>query len=507
MVLPRQNVNNQQHPFSDPIIRRLAIVHVILLLVFVFFRLMDGDEGIFLRAGQLVHLGQIPYHDFFYMQMPYLPYLLSHFSTMGYGGLIVCRLLAAGASFGLAYSILMVVARLGTDKNIPRLFYGFIIFNGLFLSWQTTVKTQVFSDYFGIVSFLFLTRILNSAKVFQNRVFQFLAAGFFAGLALNIRLVHVLLLLSELVLVWIFLPGISKKFQSTLIILVGVMISSIGSLILFFSDPSLFWLHNVSLHNLWGSEIVVQSGLTRLMTTAKFFLYPQTLILMVPVFIGVRVALRTPVREWSNLVRLSMSALLVSILFSTFYSLIIRPVQFQYFEQVVPYLVLAGLAGWEGLTKTTFWMRWRLLILGVYILGIIPFLLIFLFNLRENDASNNLKMIRETSQIINQTTAFGDTILSGNTFLPQFAGRAIVRGMEVDGRQLLKILTPDQKEKVHLMDSLEFVNRAMSGHYKIVVYDTTQFSELSHSLPVQYELITAPNSIRVWKKRNLDTTR
>ena len=42
-------------------------------------RLIAKDEGFYVVAAQLVSEGRVPYLDFFYPQMPYLPYLYGSF--------------------------------------------------------------------------------------------------------------------------------------------------------------------------------------------------------------------------------------------------------------------------------------------------------------------------------------------------------------------------------------------------------------------------------------------
>src|ERR671935_3245744 len=39
------------------------------------FRFVDGDEGVYAYASRLAVHGHLPYRDFFYEQMPLLPYV------------------------------------------------------------------------------------------------------------------------------------------------------------------------------------------------------------------------------------------------------------------------------------------------------------------------------------------------------------------------------------------------------------------------------------------------
>jgi len=45
----------------------LIMVHAVLLLLFVYFRLVDGDEGFYLEAARAVGSGKTPYIDFFFI--------------------------------------------------------------------------------------------------------------------------------------------------------------------------------------------------------------------------------------------------------------------------------------------------------------------------------------------------------------------------------------------------------------------------------------------------------
>src|SRR5437016_4568472 len=59
---------------------RLALIPIALLLGVVLLvvsrlRLVDGDEGFYLLAAKSVYHGKVLYRDFFYTQMPLLPYV------------------------------------------------------------------------------------------------------------------------------------------------------------------------------------------------------------------------------------------------------------------------------------------------------------------------------------------------------------------------------------------------------------------------------------------------
>lgn len=489
-------------------IRFLLLVHIILLFIFIWFRLIDGDEGIFLRAGHLVQQGHVPYFDFFYMQMPYLPWLLTPIlpENLGYGGFILARSIAGLMGLVLAFTISMVSYRITQNRRIAVLIYFLAVFSGLMLTWQTTIKTQIFSDFFGMFAFVVLMMVmLDALKRFRNPDFWLFVSGALVGVAMNIRLTHSLLLLSEILIVWLIglhLPA-KQKWRYTILLVAGAGIASLGSIVLFLRDPALFWLHNVTVHQRWGAEVVNQSWFQRAITLVKIFGYPQTLIFLFPVLFTARAAWFQPIRQWNDTLRLSMSALMVGLVFTIFLAFVIQPVQVQYFEQVVPFLLLGGVAGWFVILEANAWRMWRAPLMVVYLLGLVPFLVIFLFTIRENDESNDLALIRETAQEIRQASSAGDTLLSANSILPLFARRSMVKGMEVDARQLLRVLPTFSRSRLHLLDSLQFVNLVTSARYPLIIYDTTQFHGLDRHLSGEYQILSEPASLKIWRRHSL----
>ncbi|MCF7842187.1 MAG: hypothetical protein K9N11_04975, partial [Lentisphaeria bacterium] len=371
------------------------------------------------------------------------------------------------------------------------------------LTWQTTVKTQVFSDFFGILAFMHLMLLMqDEQKRFANLKIWLFISGALAGVAMNIRLTHALLLVSQVLIVWIFwpLPTVKRKWLYTGFLILGVVCASLGSVLLFFKDPKLFWLHNVTVHQRWGIEVVSQSWLERVITLVKFFGYPQTLILFLPVIFTLRTAWFQPIKQWNGTVRLSMSALMVGLVFTIFFVFVIQPVQVQYFEQVIPFLLLGGIAGWSVILQANAWRMWRAPFTAVYLLGLVPFLVIFLSTIRANDESNDQTLNRVAAREIRQASSVGDTLLSANSILPLFARRSMVKGMEVDGRQLLRVLPTSSRSRLHLLDSLQFVNLATSTRYPLIVYDTTQFHGLDRDLSGDYRILSEPASLKIWRR-------
>ena len=71
----------------------ILIFQIVLLLAFVFLRLIDFDEGSYLSSAYLVKCGKLPYLDFFFPQMPYLP-MFMHWSLL----MVYLRFITGGSS-------------------------------------------------------------------------------------------------------------------------------------------------------------------------------------------------------------------------------------------------------------------------------------------------------------------------------------------------------------------------------------------------------------------------
>jgi 4-amino-4-deoxy-L-arabinose transferase-like glycosyltransferase len=160
---------------------RSAAVAAAQALVFgplVAFRFLDGDEGVYAYASRLALHGHVPYRDFFYEQMPLLPYVygawIGIFGESWYAARSLSAL-AAAATGALLY--LHVERRLGGWSALAAT--CLYALSGLVFGYFTIVKTFALASLF-----LFGAYILVEA-----RRPRWLAAGLLVGLAVDTRLV------------------------------------------------------------------------------------------------------------------------------------------------------------------------------------------------------------------------------------------------------------------------------------------------------------------------------
>jgi hypothetical protein len=160
---------------------RSAAVFAAQALVFgplVVFRFLDGDEGVYAYASRLALHGHVPYRDFFYEQMPLLPYVygawIRLFGESWYGARSLSAL-AAAATGALLY--VHVERRLGGWAALAAT--CLYALSGLVFGYFTIVKTFALASLF----------LFGAYVLVETRRPRWLAAGLLVGLAVDTRLV------------------------------------------------------------------------------------------------------------------------------------------------------------------------------------------------------------------------------------------------------------------------------------------------------------------------------
>jgi 4-amino-4-deoxy-L-arabinose transferase-like glycosyltransferase len=240
--------------------RYLLVVAVILavytvgLAVFSQVRPLDGDEGYYATAARLVAEGDTPYAEFFYPQMPLLPYVYAPFYELVGSSLARMRLLSVGLSvLALVLWGLLLRARFGQR---PMFVVGgllLVALNPYLLSWNPTVKTYALANL-GVMAALWTVD-----RGFQTRrLVWFLAAGLAAGLTVSTRLLYLPWAGSLLIaLVWIRWrqPRVGVSLASVAAMAVGLGVSLLPAMWLFLQDPTRFRFNNLDYHNLRFSPL------------------------------------------------------------------------------------------------------------------------------------------------------------------------------------------------------------------------------------------------------------
>jgi hypothetical protein len=143
------------------------------------FRFLDGDEGVYAYASRLALHGHVPYRDFFYEQMPLLPFVYGAWiGVLGESWYAIRSLSALAAVAVGALLFAHVERRAGRLPALAAL--ALYALSGLVFGYFSIVKTFALASLFLLGAFVLVERRLRP---------RWLAAGLLLGLAVDTRLV------------------------------------------------------------------------------------------------------------------------------------------------------------------------------------------------------------------------------------------------------------------------------------------------------------------------------
>jgi len=305
-------------------------------------RFIAADEGFYLLAGKLVAAGRLPYLDFFYPQMPILPFLHAIWILLLGADWETARLIAtlfATASATLLFSYLrqwrglsIATLSLVTFATAPEI-----------LSWFTVCKTYVFAAFPLIASCLLLHHSLSqehSGSKSRGKLFFLLhlIGGLLLGIAIGIRLFYVFFIPVYFLYVLIKGGRGDRKIVFSAQLL-GLALAAIPHLFYMIRDFDAYWFNNIGYHlnrNHRPDEIA---------ETLRY----ETIALATGMHLKEHLASSLlPLLLWSNIGIVFFSAAqrrlpplataLGIILFASY--LIPTPIHLQYFATCIPFFIL-----------------------------------------------------------------------------------------------------------------------------------------------------------------------
>lgn len=300
-------------------------VQALVLVPFALRRFVDGDEGVYAYASRLAVHGHVPYRDFFYEQMPLLPYVYGAWVYLTgeswYSVRVLSALLAVATGTVLHRHVRL---RLGHGPALVAL--GLYVASALVLGYLTIVKT------FALTTLLVVACYVLVAGDGGGRARRFIAAGAFLGLAIDTRLV------AAAVLPVFAVASLSARRLNAFA--AGVGAALVPSVVLFTLGPHAFAFDNIRYHALKSSGGLVGDFHEKGQTIATVLGLEPTdralgiQFLLLVVACALVIALR-PHRPRSALTLATAAALGIA-------SLLPTPTYVQYFSIVVPFLAIAG---------------------------------------------------------------------------------------------------------------------------------------------------------------------
>jgi len=308
----------------------LAILMAAVFVPMSLFRLVDGDEGTYLLVSRLVVEGQLPYHDFFYPQMFFLPYVYGAWMKLVGYSWYGARLLSAALSVILGLLVYRQVALAAGTRAWGVLASVLFAFSSLGFGWYPLIKT------FALPTLLLFAACAVLST--QSR-WRWAASGLLFGLSVACRVYVIGVAPAFLIEMYLAERGHRARLMQLARFAVGFVVALLPAELLFLIDPATFVFNIVGnqvirtdfgLMSWWAQK--TQAPLTLLaINSAEGVASFQFLVLFL-------LNLVAWVSDALSRERLSLpSTIAISLLLV---SLVPTPVYAQYFSIPIPFLVV-----------------------------------------------------------------------------------------------------------------------------------------------------------------------
>ncbi|MGH8003321.1 MAG: glycosyltransferase family 39 protein, partial [Limisphaerales bacterium] len=291
-------------------------------------RLVDPDEGAYMLAAKLVMEGKVIYSDFFWPQMPLLPYAYGIWMKIFGTNWYAARYLSGFLGVAMGLLLFFHVVRLTGKQSWGFLAVILFAFSSFSIGWFATTKTYSLSTFLLFAAYLFL--VADRLKEWKC-----IAAGAFLGLAVSTRLYFVGLIP---VFFWLVYRE-EKRWPYVWQCAAGLLLGSVPSFFFLLKNPDNFYFDNIGYHFLRSDYDFGSSIQQKLESVPRLLGWGLT-----EGFIGIQFALLLLANAYfiyqHMRAKKKLPASLVLTLFLIPLLFIPTPTHLQYFSSLLPFLVL-----------------------------------------------------------------------------------------------------------------------------------------------------------------------
>lgn len=416
------------------IIFYLIFLHIAFLILFVFVRYVDGDEGFYLSAAQQVSQGRLPYIDFFFPQMPYLPSVQSFAAGHGFATLYLTRLLGILPAVLALLLFVRIVTSMLSDRRAVLFAVMMYTCCGLILAWHSPAKTYAWTDLFLLIAYWGVVQFGRT-----QRQFWVVVSIVALALAINFRVVMAAAVIPLGYGMWQARKSI--RLATLVSALAGAIIISAPSIVLFLTSPNRFMFDNLWFHTMRDSSLDLWSGIwQRVVTVGKLAINPQLWILVGAFVLTLRrrTISASSSSELGSYWRTTSGIAALFAFTLTIVYLLPVPIHQQYFVQAVPFVILASLPALRriALSEQVFkrWSNAAVMRVGgiVYLLMLVPYLVYYPLAVREHVQPYRVANVSALCQYVREYPVSGP-VYSEWAAVPVLSGREAIPGLEFVG--------------------------------------------------------------------------
>jgi hypothetical protein len=463
-------------------LRPAVIVFAVATLVLIHWNFarqhtINEDEGFYLASGLHIAQGLRLYADFFYPQMPYLPYAEAGLFRVTGASLSAGRLLSVVPTALLAGLLAIVAAKRTNDTATAIFVSSAYMLHALSVNYLTIVKTYGLANLFFVSAVLLVTSKHLSVR-------DAAAAGSCAAIAVGVRLPMVAAAL--VLFAWSMRAGVRPAIAFA----AGAVVASIPVLVIAAQDPQAFWFGNVGFHELRREIVGIGPILTQKMgILAKWIFLPQNLVLWCLAIAGWR---RGSARETCAL--LCAAALGLVYLYAT-------PSYLEYMVQIIPLLLIASIPA-----AAMLFQRSRLVPLAVC--AVYGMSLIVALRPASADSRRalknelwNLPTVERVVSYLQEQSDPEDRILSWWEGYPVLAGRPGFRDVGFWHSNVGKKLPEDLRRRYHVASAVDVRQLIESKQPRLIVCPEEVWDELRPSIAKGYIRAEVFGRVEVFVRR------
>lgn len=483
----------------------LVLVNGLPMLVLFFWqaytRNVDGDEGLYLEAVRLVLQGKELYFDFFYQQMPLLPYVYAAWAKIFGLSLFSVRWLSVLLFCGAGLWMTSYIARRCKDPLVVSvsavLFYG----SGIVLAWAPVFKTHP-------LNILCLTGsaicLLDWRQGGRDNIFLIACAGLLLGIGINSRLL--LAPYAIFFACFVFFGNQRHRWRDALLFSGVVTLTSLPTFYFLWKDPDQFIRFNLTYHtNIFPGVVGLEK---RLVTAKNVFLPVQMALLLILAQLGVLIRAR---RGWKEFLNDDTSFWAASLLIFIAVHMASAEPFTQYFSAMVPLSILAGLPVLEGLRSR--FRAWTILIfsvlLCVYLSGLRATHYFEIYSMGSMDSFWELKNLKAATWSAQRVIPKGVVCLTWWPGYAVMAGCRSASGMENHMRNhAIDVGIPGQTlEKYKMMSDERLIEDLSERRFPYLIEGVYRirgpFSDyIDVIIQENYRLTTQANGVKIYQARS-----
>lgn len=454
----------------------VALVELALLGVMAAYRVVNADEGFYALAGSRVLGGAVPYSDFFFPQMPYVPYLQAAAFAVAGQSLFVGRAVSVAAGGLVAAVLALATTRWSGRASVGVLAGAVFAAHALTMSYLPIVKPYAIATLGAVTALVVL-------MVPAPRVGHGFAAGLCLAAAAGARLPTV-----AVAPVLLFLATRAGTRTATAFVAGGV-VGSLPWIAIASADPGNFWFNNVGFHEVRReisgvAAVATQKG----MVLVKWLLLPQNALLWAGAAFGV----------WQR-PRISVPPLACALAIGVAY-LAATPSYLEYFVQVLPFLLLAAVPALTTLLRNR---KALVTVAALYVLGLAVARRAAPEETErgEKDRLWSLTTVHDVARYLEGRSAHDDRVLSWWEGYPWLAHREGYLGVGFWEANAARKVTAEARRRYHVLHRDDVRALVASRAPRFVVVPDGVWEDLRPSIDAHYDPAARFGPVQVFERR------